>query len=101
MKAFKEEYDSLIENNTWKLVPLPPGCSAINCKLIGKVKPAYEGVPERYKGRLVAIGSRQKAGIDFDEVFSPPRSGQGCSSRDCSQETRNHAARCKDCIPLR
>lgn len=71
MSAFKEEYDSLIENKTWKLVPLPPDCSVINCKWIGKVKPAYDNVPERYKGRLVAIGSRQKYGIDYDEIFAP------------------------------
>jgi hypothetical protein len=24
MSAFKEEYESLMENKTWKLVPLPP-----------------------------------------------------------------------------
>ena len=70
-KAFQEEYDSLVENGTWKLVPLPPGCSTINCKWIGRVKAASEGVPERYKGRLVAIGTRQRYGIDYDEVFSP------------------------------
>lgn len=71
MKAFQEEFDSLIENETWKLVPLPPGCSTINCKWIGRVKPASEGVPGRYKGRLVAIGTRQKYGVDYDEIFSP------------------------------
>ena len=60
-----------MENKTWKLVPLPPGSSQINCKWIGKVKPAYGDVPERYKGRLVAIGSRQKYGVDYDEVFAP------------------------------
>jgi hypothetical protein len=49
MAAFKEEFDSLEKNNTWKLVEkLPPGYTAINCKWIGKIKPGYEGVPERY-----------------------------------------------------
>ena len=72
MAAFKEEFDSLEKNNTWKLVEkLPPGYTAINCKWIGKIKPGYEGVPERYKGRLVAIGCRQNFGRDYDEVFSP------------------------------
>ena len=33
--AFKEEYDSLIENQTWQLVLPPPGCSPIKCKWIG------------------------------------------------------------------
>jgi hypothetical protein len=71
MAAFKEEYDSLIANKTWEIVPLPSGSTAINCKWIGKVKPAYDSIPERYKGRLVAIGSRQKYGVDYDEVFAP------------------------------
>jgi hypothetical protein len=71
MAAFKEEYDSLIANKTWEIVPLPPGSTAINCKWIGKVKPAYDRIPERYKGRLVAIGSRQKYGVDYDDVFAP------------------------------
>jgi Reverse transcriptase (RNA-dependent DNA polymerase) len=71
MSAFKEEYESLMENKTWKLVPFPSGSSQMNCKWIGKVKPAYGDVPERYKGRLVAIGSRQKYGVDYDEVFAP------------------------------
>ena len=71
MQAFKEEYDSLIESKTWKIVPLPPNCSTINCKWIGRIKPAYDSVPERYKGRLVAIGTRQKYGIDYEEIFSP------------------------------
>lgn len=71
MQAFQEEYDSLTENGTWKLVQPPPGCSIINCKWIGRIKPASDGVPERFKGRLVAIGSRQKYGIDYDEIFSP------------------------------
>ncbi len=71
MAAFQKEYDSLIKNETWDLVPLPPDCTVINCRMIGKLKPGYEGVPERYKGRLVAIGSRQRYGIDYDETFAP------------------------------
>jgi hypothetical protein len=71
MEAYRKEFNSLMENKTWELVLLPPGCTAINCKMIGKLKPAYEGVPEVYKGRLVAIGSRQRYGIDYDETFAP------------------------------
>jgi hypothetical protein len=46
-------------------------CTTINCKWIEKIKPAYDGMAERYKGRLVAIGSRRKYGIYYEEVFSP------------------------------
>jgi hypothetical protein len=65
MLAFKEEYDSIIENkkNQATRTPPPLGCSAINCKWIGKVKPACDTVPEPYKGRLLPIGTKQR----FDE----------------------------------
>jgi hypothetical protein len=45
-------------------------CTTINCKWIEKIKPAYDGMVERYKG-LVAIGSQRKYGIYYEEVFSP------------------------------
>ena len=39
--------------------------------MIGKIKPAYEGVEEVYKARLVVIGSGQKFGRDYEETFAP------------------------------
>jgi len=65
------EYASLIENDTWELVELPKGRSAIGCKWIFKVKHDSEGQVERFKGRLVAKGYSQKYKIDYDETFSP------------------------------
>ena len=87
--AFKEEYDSLIENQTWQLVLPPPGCSPINCKWIGKVKPAYDTVPERYKGRLVSIGTKQRFGIDYDEVFSPVPHQEAVKAAFCEIASRD------------
>ena len=71
LKAYQKEYDAQIPNKTWELVPIPPGRVALNCKIIGKLNPSYEGVEEIYKGRLVVIGSRQKYGLDYEETFSP------------------------------
>jgi hypothetical protein len=34
----KEEYDALIQNNTWNLVELPEGKKPISCKWIYAVK---------------------------------------------------------------
>ena len=69
--ATDAEYNSLIENKTWKLVELPPGRKAIGCKWVFKLKHDVVGRVERFKARLVAKGYAQKYGIDYDEIFSP------------------------------
>ena len=69
--ATDAEYNSLIENKTWKLVELPPGRKAIGCKWVFKLKHDVDGRVERFKARLVAKGYAQKYGIDYDEIFSP------------------------------
>ena len=71
LEDYQKEYDAQIRNKMWELVLLPPGRVALNCKIIGKIKPAYERVEEIYKGRLVVIGSRQRYGLDYEETFSP------------------------------
>ena len=69
--AADSEYQSLMENETWELVELPPGRKAITCKWVFKVKHDENGKIDRFKGRLVAKGFLQKYGIEFDETFSP------------------------------
>jgi hypothetical protein len=54
--AMQEEYDSLLVNNTWSLVPLPKGRKPISCKWVFKIKHGVHGEVERYKARLVARG---------------------------------------------
>ena len=71
MEACESEYRSLMKNETWELVPLPPGRKAISSKWIWKVKETIDGFIERYKARLVAKGFLQKYGIDFEETFAP------------------------------
>ncbi|PRQ54238.1 putative RNA-directed DNA polymerase [Rosa chinensis] len=69
--AMQEEYDALINQNTWTLVPLPPDKNLVSCKWIFKIKKNADGSIARHKARLVARGFSQEYGIDYDETYSP------------------------------
>jgi hypothetical protein len=42
-EAMKEEYNSMIENNTWELVPLPFNMKLVRCKCIFKKNRVDDG----------------------------------------------------------
>ncbi|GJV91863.1 putative ribonuclease H-like domain-containing protein [Tanacetum coccineum] len=69
--AMQEEMQQFINQQVWKLVPLPAGKHAIGTKWILKNKRDARGIVVRNKARLVAQGHRQEEGIDYDEVFAP------------------------------
>jgi hypothetical protein len=65
------EYDALIANATWNLVPRPPGINLVTGKWIFRHKLLADGSLDRYKARWVLRGFTQRPGIDYDETFSP------------------------------
>jgi hypothetical protein len=69
--AMQEEYDFLVVNNTWSLVPLPKGRKPISCKWVFKIKYGVDGEVECYKAKLVARGFTQTFGVDYNETFTP------------------------------
>jgi hypothetical protein len=70
-KAMDCEFDALVKNKTWHLVPPQKGNNVIDCKWVYKIKRKADDSLDRYKARLVAKGFKQQYGIDYEETFSP------------------------------
>ena len=68
--AMVEEYDSIIRNNAWEVVPRLVGKLVVGSKWVYKMKQAVDGSVEKHKSRFVAIGFSQVEGIDYDETFA-------------------------------
>nr|GEY87516.1 ribonuclease H-like domain-containing protein [Tanacetum cinerariifolium] len=69
--AMYDEYIVLVKNGTWLLVPRPAGVNMVRFMWLFKHKFHANGTLSHYKARLVANGSSQQLGVDFDETFSP------------------------------
>jgi hypothetical protein len=69
--AMDEEYQSLMVNKTWSLVPLPTGRSAIGCRWTFKLKRGPDGSIQRQKSRFVAKDYSQRPGVNYLETYSP------------------------------
>ncbi|GJR99236.1 ribonuclease H-like domain-containing protein [Tanacetum coccineum] len=70
-EAMLDEYNALITNGTWVLVPRPANVNVVRSMWLFKHKFNANGSLSRYKARLVANGRSQQQGIDCDETFSP------------------------------
>jgi hypothetical protein len=68
--AMTEEYQSILKNDVWDIVPRPKGKSVVTSKWIYKIKHAADGSVEKYKARFVARRFSQVEGIDYEETFA-------------------------------
>ena len=69
--AMVEEYDSIVWNNVWDVVPRPENKSVVSSHWLYKVKQAADGSVEKHNEIFVAHGFSQVEGIDYDENFAP------------------------------
>ena len=73
-EARQSEYNSLVENNVFRVVPeseIPAGIKPITSKAVLTIKFNANGDIECLKVRLVAQGFSQREGVDYQEVFAP------------------------------
>ena len=70
-QAMSEEYDVLVKNGTWELVPPDPSHNLIGCKWIFRTKRKSDGFVEMFKARLVAKSFHQRSRINHIDTFSP------------------------------
>ena len=100
--AMVEEYDSIVRNSAWEIVPRPEGKSVVGSRWIYKVKQAADGSVEKYKARFVARGFSQIEGNDYEETFAPCRKVffHADDSYSLSADGMAHSSDgCEDCIP--
>ena len=69
-KAMDDEYNALIHNSTWELVP-STSHQPIGCKWVFRIKRHPDGTIAKYKARLVAKGFLQQYGKYYFDTFSP------------------------------
>ncbi|POM66569.1 Integrase catalytic core protein [Phytophthora palmivora] len=69
--AADDEFDSLMKNDTWELVPREKHTNVLQNRWIFRVKYHANGAIKRFKARLVIKGFSQIYGIDYLEVCSP------------------------------
>jgi hypothetical protein len=70
-KAMNTEFDALLQNQTWTLVPPSEASNVVGCKWVFRLKRKADGSIDRYKARLVAKGFHQQPGLDYGETYSP------------------------------
>ena len=69
--AMQQEYNSLIKNQVWELVPLPENVKAFGSKWNFANKYDSDGNVTKHKARFVAKGYSQQQGIDYKDTYSP------------------------------
>lgn len=71
MAAMEDELVSLDKNETWIFTEPPPYLDVIQCRWVYKLKRSGTGAMLRFKARQIVKGFTQRAGINYEETYSP------------------------------
>lgn len=67
----RKEYQSILKNNVWDIVPKPKEKFVVSYIWLFKIKHAADFSMEKHKTRFVARGFSQKEVIDYEETYAP------------------------------
>ena len=66
-----EEFNALVQNYTWRLLPCRDDMNQLSCKWVYRIKYNSDGSIECQKARWVIRGFGSFVGLDYNESFSP------------------------------
>ena len=69
--AMVEEYDSIVQNSVWDVVPRLEDKLVVSSRWIYKVKHVAGSSIEKHKAKFVVKGFSQVERIDYEETFGP------------------------------
>jgi hypothetical protein len=67
--AMTEEYQSIMKNEVWEIVPKPKNKDVVSSRWLFKIKHAADGSIEKYKARFGAHGFSQKEGVMIPSYY--------------------------------
>jgi hypothetical protein len=71
MEAMMEEYQSIMKNDVWEVVPRPKEKYVVTSKWVYKINHVVDGSIDKYKAIFVARGFSKQEGEYYDETFAP------------------------------
>lgn len=65
-----KEYQSIMENGVWEIVPSLENKYVVTSEFLCKIKHAQDGSIDKHKAIFAARVFSQQEGIDYEETFS-------------------------------
>ena len=66
-----EDFNSLVQNDTWRLLPCRDDMNLLSCKWIYQTKYNSDGSIDRSKTHLIVRDFSKPVGLDYNWTFSP------------------------------